>query len=105
MRTSSRQGSVDNGRSFMWRRTGLASRVEEYWKRDQTPAPAEVDNAFWCACHGAQVVTASYLLERGANLNWLGHDNLTPLDAASRSGAEELAQWLRGRGARSAKEL
>jgi hypothetical protein len=27
----------------------------------------QIDNAFWCACHGGQRATAEYLLERGAN--------------------------------------
>jgi ankyrin repeat protein len=63
------------------------------------PTKEELDNAFWCACHGDQRETAEYLLEQGASLNWLGHDGLTPLQAALRSGAEDLATWLRSRGA------
>ncbi|WP_322756586.1 hypothetical protein [Frankia sp. Cas3] len=45
------------------------------------------------------------LLARGAELNWVGWDDLTPLDAAQRSGASALVPWLRERGARSASEL
>jgi ankyrin repeat protein len=48
---------------------------------------------------------AEYLLDRGADLNWIGFDNLTPLDAARRSGADELVTWLRSLGAKSALEL
>ena len=46
------------------------------------------------------------LLDRGAELNWIPPwEDLTPLDAAERRGAEELVAWLRDRGASSAAEL
>jgi hypothetical protein len=45
--------------------------------------------------HGAQRRTAELLLSRGADPAWLGHDNLTAAGAAERSGAHELAAWLR----------
>jgi ankyrin repeat protein len=61
-------------------------------------------NAFWCACHGGQRASAECLLNRGADLNWVGHDNLTPLDATLRSEVQELAEWLRAQGAKSAKD-
>ena len=63
----------------------------------------ELTRAFWSACFGGQRKTAEYLLERGAELNWVGYDGMTPLDAAVRSGAPELVEWLRDRGAVSAK--
>jgi hypothetical protein len=49
-------------------------------------------------------------LEHGAEINWIGWDTLTPLDAAERTAAEggrasTLADWLRERGARSAADL
>jgi uncharacterized protein len=47
----------------------------------------------------------AYLLARGADLNWVGYDKLTPLDAAERSAATGVVEWLRQRGAKSAKEL
>jgi hypothetical protein len=37
-----------------------------------------------------------------ANLNWIGHDRQTPLDAGRRNGAGQLAAWLVERGATSA---
>jgi ankyrin repeat protein len=39
------------------------------------------------------------LLASGADLNWIGHDNKTPLDCAVGSGRQELVVWLRGEGA------
>lgn len=59
----------------------------------------QVTQAFWCACHGGQIETAQYLLSRGADLHWVGYDRMTPLAAAVRAGAAELAAWLRSKGA------
>jgi ankyrin repeat protein len=84
---------------------GLMHRVRAYFDREAGPRPAEVTNAFWCACHGGQQPVAEFLLEQGADLNWVGHDNITPLDAARRAHADDLAVWLQSRGARSATEL
>jgi ankyrin repeat protein len=79
--------------------------VEEYFASHTPPTPDEVTNAFWCACHGGQRGPAEYLLGRGAQLHWVGYDGLTPIDAASRSGAAELVEWLRSQGAKPAKDL
>jgi uncharacterized protein len=85
---------------------GLMDRLEDYFAVATPPAPEEVNRAFWGACHGGQQQCAEFLLARGADLNWLpGWEALTPLDAARRSDAGELVQWLRGRGAKSAAEL
>ncbi|MGQ0836718.1 MAG: ankyrin repeat domain-containing protein [Gammaproteobacteria bacterium] len=99
---------------------GLLERVEQHFAGDTAresprwsprpaqpgaPPPDEVTHAFWCACHGGQRKTAEYLLGRGADLNWIGYDGLTPVDAARRSGAGELAAWLCSRSARTAEEL
>jgi hypothetical protein len=54
---------------------------------------------------------AEYLLARGADINWLGHGGMTPLDIARREDAErlvgpsaanELVRWLEAQGAQSA---
>jgi uncharacterized protein len=89
-------------RTLLWQAAalGLQERVEECFTRNPGPTPDEITNAFWCACHGGQMWPAAYLLERGADLNWVGYDGLTPLAAAERSGADsELLGWLRQRGA------
>jgi ankyrin repeat protein len=80
---------------------GLQRRVEDFFATEP-PSAAEVTNAFWCACHGGQRMTAEYLLGRGADVNWAGYDGLSPLDAAIRSGANSVAEWLRSVGGRSA---
>lgn len=93
-------------RSNLWQAAGLG--LLERVKRHVAGGPAlrreEITGALWCACHGGQRDTAEYLLERGGDLNWIGYDDLSPLDAAVRSGAHELAAWLRSRGAKSARE-
>ena len=52
--------------------------------------------------HGGQYDTAAYLFDHGANIDWAGWDHLTPLQAAQRSGATGLAEWLGHNGARPA---
>jgi uncharacterized protein len=90
-------------RASLWEAAalGMMSAVEAYFAAEVPPAPDEVTNAFWCACHGGQRETAEYLLGKGAQLNWIGHDSHTPLDAANRSRAEDVVRWLRSLGAKS----
>jgi ankyrin repeat protein len=67
--------------------------------------PDEVTHAFWSACHGGQQEAAEFLLGRGANINWIGYDHLTPLGAARRTGANSLVAWLIHRGAKMTAEV
>ena len=93
---------VERGaRTNLWQSAalGLMPRVEECFSQ-AAPSADDVTNAFWCACHGGQRETAEYLLKRGAELNCVGYDNLTPIEAANRSHAESLVAWLRGLGAK-----
>ena len=94
-------------RANLWQAAalGLMPRLQAFFTGSTLPSRDEITRAFWCACHGGQQEAAAYLLERGADLNWVGYDGLTPLDAARRSGAHHLVTWLRDRGARSAQEL
>jgi ankyrin repeat protein len=69
------------------------------------PDGNQVTSALWAACHGGQHTTAAYLLQQGADLNWVAPwDGLTPLDAARRHGFDDLAAWLAEQGATSAKD-
>jgi ankyrin repeat protein len=90
-------------RSNLWESAslGLIDRVEARFAGGR-PGPDEITQAFWCACHGGQRTTAEYLLAQGADLKWVGYDDLTPLDAARRSQAADLVDWLLERGATSA---
>jgi hypothetical protein len=94
-------------RANLWQAAalGLMDRLRPYFETASSPPRDEVTTAFWCACHGGQRDTAAYLLERDADINWVGFDGLTPLDAARRSGAQDLAAWLEARGAKSTRDL
>ncbi len=96
---------VERGaRTTLWQAAalGLMVRVKECFGVVPPPTADKITNAFWCACHGGQRAMAEYLLERGADLNWVGHDGQSPLDAANRSSATEVVQWLRSKGAKLA---
>ena len=81
---------------------GLMDRIERRFA-DAPPADAELNRAFWYACHGGQHPTAEYLLDRGADVNWVPPwEKKTPLDAARRHHFSEVADWLASRGGRSA---
>jgi uncharacterized protein len=100
---------VERGaRTRLWHAAtlGLMDRLRGYFTEATPPEPGEVDAALWGACHGSQQEAAEYLLGHGADINGVpGWERLTPLDAAMRSGATELADWLRGRAAVSAADL
>lgn len=91
---------------------GLVDEVEGYFGRGRPRAPypwggvsseAEINVAFWCACHGGQRACAELLLERGARLDWVAPwDGMTPLAAARRAGENTLVEWLLSLGAKSA---
>jgi len=44
-------------------------------------------------------------LNHDAELNWIGWDNATPLQAALKSSSKDLVAWLQSKGAKTAKEL
>jgi uncharacterized protein len=91
---------VERGaRTTLWQAAalGFEERVAE---QVAGATPDDITEAFWCACHGGQRGAAAHLLERGADVNWVGYDDLTPLGAARRAGAVELVEWLEANGAR-----
>jgi uncharacterized protein len=93
-------------RSTLWQSAalGLMDRVHKHFAGASQPSAEEMTNAFWCACHGGQTAAAQFLLERGADRNWVGHSGVTALDAAVRNGNEELVKWLESQGAVSSKQ-
>jgi ankyrin repeat protein len=96
-----------NARSTLWESStlGLMDRVVAFFSSAAPPGADDITHAFWGACHGGQRSEAEYLLEQGAYINWIGWDDLTPLDAAERSEAGDLLSWLRENGARSAADV
>ncbi|MDR7071644.1 ankyrin repeat protein [Fictibacillus barbaricus] len=98
---------VDRGAATkLWNEAalGLMDRVKSRFEDSEHPSQSEITQAFWLACHGDQRQAAEYLLNHGANKNWIGYDDLTPLDAAWRNNAHDLVQWLSENGAKSEKE-
>lgn len=93
---------------------GLIDRVEAHFRNREMATGEAITRAFWGACHGGQRRVAEYLLARGAEINWVGHGGMTPLDVARREDAErlvgrtvaaDLVGWLQAQGAKSADEL
>jgi uncharacterized protein len=85
---------------------GLLDRIREECEVTEPPSLDDITGAFWGACHGGQLTTARYLHEHGADINWISTwDGLTPLDAARRSEAADVAGWLAAVGGKSASEL
>ncbi len=85
---------------------GLIERVRAACRTGSRPEPSQLNAALWSACAGGRQECAEYLVERGAELNWVPPwEPLTPLDAARRSETPGLADWLLARGARSAQDL
>ncbi len=83
---------------------GVLVRVEACCATTPAPSAADITNALWHASRGGQRAVTEYLLAHGADLNWVGHDHKTPLDAAHDSGAADLIEWLVARGAQRTRE-
>jgi ankyrin repeat protein len=92
-----------SARTTLWEAAalGLLPQVQQHLNHDHPTADA-ITHSFWAACHGRQLDTASYLLDQGADINWTGYDNHTPLDAAQRSEAEHVVTWLQQHSAKTA---
>jgi len=85
---------------------GLMDRLHECLAADPPPTAQDITQGLWYAAHGGQRAVAELMLERGADFDWISTwDDLTPLDTARRDGWDELADWLRARGAKSAADL
>ena len=84
---------------------GLEDRIQALCSAEPPPSHEQLTNALWHACRGGHQPTAAALLDRGAVVNWVGHDGKTPCDVAQESGDAALVEWLRARGARRASEL
>lgn len=79
---------------------GMLARLEQLLV---AATPAQIDDAFWQACHGGQLRSAQLLVARGASLDHVPwHSKDTPLAAAHNPGARRdlLATWLTERGAK-----
>jgi hypothetical protein len=50
---------------------GSMSRLEAYFAADQPPTSHHLSEAFYQACESDQPQAAKYLLDRGADINWI----------------------------------
>lgn len=80
---------------------GLVAAVE-HRLRTESRTFQNVTSSFWGACRGGHIATAAVLLDHGADINCVGYDGLTPLDAARRSEGSDVVRWLEERDATSA---
>jgi uncharacterized protein len=84
---------------------GFIDLVRSELAAEPGPDPERITTAFWAACGSGNQDIAELLLANGADINWIGWGDKTPLDQARESDADELAAWLQARGARPASEL
>jgi ankyrin repeat protein len=84
---------------------GLVDRLTAYFAQEPRPGGEQITAALWHACRGGQLQAAQYLTGKGANINWVGWDKMSPLDGAHHSGNEDLVGWLRALGAKRAGAL
>ncbi len=82
---------------------GMIERMESIMV-DDPPDAETITIALWYSCNGSRRDAVAYLLDRGADLNWVGWNHQTPLDVAVANGDVHFADWLRSLGAKSATE-
>lgn len=76
-----------------WQAAGLG-RVELLEAEVDDHDQADLTHALWVAASSGRRETAEFLLAHGADPGVVGIDDLTPREAAQRSGYTELATWL-----------
>ena len=91
----------------LWEASALGDRprVDELLGADPPPTAADINEAFWQACHGGQRRMAEHLLARGADINATpDYASETPLQVAAQPDTQRqaLADWLREHGATGA---
>jgi hypothetical protein len=99
---SAAQRLLERGASTtIWQAAALGALDRVQSLRAATPSPTlhELTNALWHACRGGHQAVAEYLIECGADCNWIGHDHKTPLDAAYDADNAVLVLWLQSLGA------
>ena len=88
---------VERGATPTWWQAaalGMLDLVRARWQEQPPPTPDEITRAFWHACRAAQQNTAAFLVERGADPDWVGWDHKTPRQVARESGDSDFIAWL-----------
>ena len=86
---------------------GMVDRLEELVSARSQADIDGLSQAFWHACNAGQRRAAEFLLDAGADVNWVpDYAQGTPLDAAQQRGTqrENVITWLRERGAGTADQ-
>ena len=93
---------VDRGArvSKLWHAAalGMLPRVEAVFAADPPPTQAQVNEAFWQACHGGQRRVAEYLFQRGADPTFTPeYGKYTPIEIAAHpdTARQALVDWLK----------
>ncbi|GAO19798.1 uncharacterized protein UV8b_00143 [Ustilaginoidea virens] len=75
---------------------GLLGRIKGlYESATHQPSQEDTDFALWNAAHGGQLDVVKFVHDKGAGVNTVPPwENLTPLDAAKRTGANDVIEWL-----------
>ncbi len=92
------QRLVERGAQPTWWQAaalGMLDVVRARWNEQPLPTRDEITRAFWHACRAAQQNTAAFLLEHGADADWVGWDHKTPRRVATESGNAGFIAWLR----------
>jgi ankyrin repeat protein len=87
---------VERGATMtIWQAAALGE-IDELASLLETSAPSEQDitNAGWHACRAGRLDAVRLLADRGADLDWLGHDQTTSRRAGIASGNSDLVAWL-----------
>ena len=89
---------VDRGAAMtIWQAAALGQETELARLLDAaTNTEDDITNACWHACRAGQQRTAQLLVAHGADIDWLGYDNLTSREAGMASGNDALTGWLPG---------
>lgn len=79
----------------VWQAAALGQIVELTSMLDADElSDVDIDNACWHACRAGQLEATQTLIDRGANVDWLGYDHLTTRQAGIATDNDELAALL-----------
>ena len=82
-------------RMTIWQAAAIGDEGEvRRWLSEDRSDHSDVTNACWHACRSGQGSVVRLLVERGADLDWVGHEGRTPRQMGHASGDSELAAWL-----------
>ena len=99
-------GRLDLVREFFDEHGNVKESAGKLPGRVETPSPKDaLDAAFGMACFNGFLDTAKWLYEKGVNLDRTITQGQTALDFAIKHGHTEVAEWLKGLGARKGSEL